>query len=103
MKWLQTGLPLIWVTSSVYCPSLYPSWAGPDAHVESSNELACQAVPWSDPSSLYFQIEPALISDTVFVAPPPDPWLLASVHAPVRGLYSAGRPFTSTDLVSEAF
>src|SRR5437867_1275408 len=38
--------------------SPYPNSAGPDLQPESPKLLACQAVPWSEPSSRYFQVEP---------------------------------------------
>src|SRR5436190_430963 len=99
MKWFPTGPPFTSVASSFSCPSLYPSCAGPDAHVESLNAVARHAVPWFDPSSLYFHTAPAPISDAVFVdAPAPD-----RLHAPVRALSVAGSPLTNTDLVVVVF
>jgi hypothetical protein len=41
----------------------YPRIAGPEFQVESLNPTSFQAVPWSDPSSSYFQTEPFEISD----------------------------------------
>src|SRR6266702_3509823 len=62
MRLLLGSAPKLMIVAS--SPSPYPSWAGPEGHRLSSKPDALQAVPWSVPSSRYFQTEPVATSVT---------------------------------------